>query len=40
MKLDLKNSWDIEAVVLYDRPAKKVAQPVDKNSFLKKYNEK
>jgi hypothetical protein len=40
MRLDLKNNWDINAVTLYDRPVQKVNQSVDRDLFLKKYNQK
>lgn len=40
MKNDLKDSWNIEAVTLYDRPLEKEQLKVNKNLFLQKYNQK
>jgi len=40
MRLDLKNNWEINAVTLYDRPVKKIKPNVDRDLFLKKYNQR
>jgi hypothetical protein len=40
MKLDLKNNWNIDAVTMYDRPVRQVAQTANKDAFLEKYNQR
>lgn len=40
MKNDLKNNWKIDAITLYDRPLEKEQLTVNKNLFLKKYNQR
>lgn len=40
MKADLKKNWNIDAITLYDRPVEKEKLTINKDLFLKKYNQR
>lgn len=40
MRKDLQINWGINAITLYDRPRQKEKLNVDKNKFLKKYQQR
>jgi hypothetical protein len=40
MKIDLENNWGIAATTLYDRPLRSDIKILDRDVFLRKYNER
>ncbi len=39
MKKDLYTNWGIQAITLYDRPLQIKVKDLDRDLFLKKYNQ-